>query len=145
MPENISLYGNRYTSSLSACFLPFLCPPTLSAQKFFSLCIFVLFLATPLTYVPFISYFVLWFLVDSYQKTKMSAVLQCYLKKDQARFRINKLDSWYFGLLVAIYQTPKDKNLRWTEHIFRTFFHFHFFNHHSWPNFLFMPLMIRYF
>ena len=45
--------------------------------------------------------FVFWFLVDSYQKTKISAVLQCYLKKDQARFRffgkINKLDSWYFG------------------------------------------------
>ena len=68
--------------------------------------------------------FVFWFLVDSYQKTKISAVKFVYLKKDQARFgflrKINKLDSWYFGLLVAIYQTPKDKNMRWTKHIFAT-------------------------
>jgi hypothetical protein len=57
-------------------------------------------------------------MVDSCQNTKISTVLQCYLKKDLARFRffrkINKLDKWYFGLLVAIYQTPKGENMRWT-------------------------------
>ena len=41
--------------------------------------------------------FVFWFLVDTYQKTKKSAVKFVYLKKDQARFRffrkINKFDS----------------------------------------------------
>ena len=45
-------------------------------------------------------------------------ILQCFHKKDQARFgffrKINKHDSWYFGLLVAIYQKPKDENVRWT-------------------------------
>ena len=28
--------------------------------------------------------------------------------------KVNKRDSWYFGLLVAIYQKPEDENKRWT-------------------------------
>ena len=64
--------------------------------------------------------FVFWYLVHSYQKTKISTVLQCYLKKDQARFRIfrkfNKLESWYFGLLVASYLSTKHQKTKiWDE------------------------------
>ena len=31
-------------------------------------------------------------------------------------FEVTLQDSWYFGLLVAIYQKRKDKNMRWTGH-----------------------------
>ena len=30
--------------------------------------------------------------------------------------KVNKLDRLYFGLLVAIYQKPKDKNMGWAGH-----------------------------
>ena len=31
-------------------------------------------------------------------------------------FEVTLQDGWYFGLLVAIYQKPKDENMRWTGH-----------------------------
>ena len=88
-------------------------------------------------YVPFISYFRLLVFGRCYQKTKISAVKFVYsffqlLKTSfnwenfvdwpirnsfsQQKVNIKKIDSWYFGLLVAIYQKPKDKNMRWTGH-----------------------------
>ena len=36
---------------------------------------------------------------------------------EELKKKVNKLDGWYFGLLVAIYQKPKDENMRWTGHM----------------------------
>ena len=30
--------------------------------------------------------------------------------------KTKKLDNWYFGLLVAMYQKQKDENMKWTGH-----------------------------
>ena len=37
--------------------------------------------------------------------------------------KVNKLDSWYLGLLVAVYQKPKYKNMRWTGQLLPTWPH----------------------
>ena len=36
---------------------------------------------------------------------------------EELKKKVDKLDGWYFGLLVAIYQKPKDENMRWTGHL----------------------------
>ena len=77
--------------------------------------------------------FVFWFLVDWYQKNKISAIKFVYFFLQVFKNSLNwnffllivsvkskhkRIDSWYFGLLVAIYQIPKGKNMKWTRHVF---------------------------
>ena len=36
---------------------------------------------------------------------------------EELKKKVNKLDGWYFGLLVSIYWKPKDENMRWMGHL----------------------------
>ena len=54
-------------------------------------------------------------MVDQQKISQLQLVLRSWKK-------VNKLDSWYFGLLVAIYEKPKDKIMRWTGQFEKTVF-----------------------
>ena len=72
--------------------------------------------------------FIFWRLVDGYQMTKISGIkFVDFSKKSEyclIFFEVRLQDSWYFGLLVAIYKKPKDKNMRWKgNYIHNTYYH----------------------
>jgi hypothetical protein len=59
--------------------------------------------------------FEFWCLIDSYPKTKYQASSLLISKKSESClifFEVTLQDPQDFGLLVAIYQKPKDENMR---------------------------------